>query len=133
MPYPTPDDLEALRRHSEQSERKWEAQQQRAHEREMMRRQEVIRWREAHPPTPVEAQPIEAEQDPVPGTAMLGIGDLAKHFGLDDHQRAALDQRLRRWRPKHLNGEWMEEHNPVQRSPRYLYKLDAVRTIADEV
>lgn len=77
------------------------------------------------------------DQTPPPSkvSGKLSISDLAKHNGLSDREKEALGARLKRWRPTHCNGEWIEPERSYRlpRDPHYLYDPEAVRPLIEAI
>ncbi|MBL1218684.1 MAG: hypothetical protein D8M59_14470 [Planctomycetes bacterium] len=65
---------------------------------------------------------------------MLCAQELMAHFGIKIEKASAFRKALERWRPSHGNSEWIEipPSYRTKRSSKYLYRVDAVRRIADK-
>ncbi len=64
--------------------------------------------------------------------AFLSAPELARLFGLTEKRRA-LQNRLSRWRPSHMDGQWKREKNPKVNTPRFLYRVRDVLPIIQEM
>lgn len=81
------------------------------------------------------------ERDSNSGSAVAQVGgrlsvkELAQRYNLDDAQAEALRGRLRRWRPTHLNSEWIEVPRSyrLSKAPKYLYSPDKVLPIIEDL
>ncbi|NUQ63992.1 MAG: hypothetical protein HUU20_16065 [Pirellulales bacterium] len=76
-----------------------------------------------------DAQQTTEPTDDLPPDAMLSPATLAAKF---DVPLQALQGRLKRWREKHADG-WQEVTNRKPREPQYLYRLEAVRPVIEEM
>jgi hypothetical protein len=59
--------------------------------------------------------------------ALLNHVDLAKKLRLNPE---VLRKRLDRWRAKNMQG-WQQVHEPTNREPKYLYRIDAIRGLLE--
>ncbi|HET6881450.1 MAG TPA: hypothetical protein VFI31_14905 [Pirellulales bacterium] len=75
--------------------------------------------------------PTTSAPPPLPDKAWLSHVELASHYELNPEN---LRQRLNTWRKKHAAGEgWKEAPERRPREPKYLYRVGAVRSIAEDM